>query len=385
MDSDITVAQVEHWAAELEALTERIAPRFRRVEVRRRVGALLRGLLSAAERKNGWQLAEQAGEATPDGMQRLLNHARWDAEQVRDDLRGYVVEHLGDPGGVLVVDETGFVKKGTRSAGVQRQDTGTVGKKENCQVGVFLAYASDRGAALIDRALYLPEGWSGDPARRRAASIPEPVEFQTKPQLARSMLERALDAGVPTGWVTADEAYGQDKRLRVWLEAREIPHVLAVKSNESLVSMRLGFERADALVAAVRADAWQRVSAGAGAKGQRLYDWVAIPIRPLREPGVGHWLLARRSLDDGELAYYVCYGPAETTLVELVRVAGARWMVECCFQQAKGEAGLDHYQVRRYDAWYRHVTLSMLAHAFLVVMRARQRQTTATQPHTGGQ
>src|SRR5919204_4202436 len=210
---EAALAQIQGWAAELDALVTRIAPRFPRREVRLRVGAFLRGLLGSVERKNGWQLAEQAGERTPDGMQRLLNHARWDADAVRDDLRGWVVEHLGDAGGVLVVDETGFVKKGTRSAGVQRQDTGTVGKKENCQVGVFLAYASDRGAALIDRALYLPEGWSGDPARRRAASIPEPVEFQTKPQLARSMLERALDAGVPTGWVTADEAYGQDKRL----------------------------------------------------------------------------------------------------------------------------------------------------------------------------
>jgi SRSO17 transposase len=383
VDTDITVAQVERWAAELEALAERIAPRFRRVEARRRVGAFLRGLLSAAERKNGWQLAEQAGEASPDGMQRLLYQARWDADAVRDDLRGYVVEHLGDPGGVLVVDETGFLKEGTHSAGVQRQYSGTAGRIENCQVGVFLAYANPHGlgAALIDRALYLPESWTGDRRRRQEAAIPDTVGFQTKPQLARAMLEGALDAEVPVGWVTADEAYGQDKRLRVWLEARQVPHVLAVKSNESLVSMRLGFERADALVAAADRSAWQTLSAGRGAKGERLYDWLAIPIRPLREPGAGHWLLCRRSLDDGELAYYVCYGPAQTTLEELVRVAGARWMVECCFQQAKGQAGLDHYEVRRYDAWYRHITLSMLAHAFLVVLRARQQAAA----HTGGQ
>src|SRR6266700_3201361 len=349
METDVTMAQIAGWAAELEALAERVAPRFQRVEARRRVGAFLRGLLSSAERKNGWQLAEQAGEATPDGMQRLLYQARWDADQVRDDLRGYVVEHLGAPGGVLVVDETGFVKKGSKSAGVQRQYSGTAGRIENCQVGVFLTYASQRGAALIDRALYLPECWTTDRVRRQQAAIPDQVEFQTKPQLARVMLERGLDAGVPVGWVTADEAYGQDKRLRVWLEAREIPYVLAIKRNDSL----------------------------------------ALPIRPLREPGAGHWLLARRSLDDGELAYYVCYGPEATTLAELVCIAGTRWTVECCFQQAKGEAGLDHYEVRRYDAWYRHITLSMLAHAFLVVMRAcqYQHQPAAAElpPHTGGQ
>ncbi len=383
MDTAVTVALVEGWAGELEALAERIAPRFRRVEARRRVGAFLRGLLSGVERKNGWQLAEQAGEQRPDGMQRLLYQARWDADAVRDDLRSYVVEHLGDPGGVLVVDETGFVKKGHHSAGVQRQYSGTAGRIENCQVGVFLAYANPHGlgAALIDRALYLPECWTADPARRRQAAIPEQVEFQTKPQLARAMLERALDAGVPVGWVTADEAYGQDKRLRVWLEARRVPHVLAIKRNDQLVSMRLGFERADELVAAADPSAWQTLSAGTGAKGERVYAWLAIPIRPLREPGVGHWLLARRSLDDGELAYYVCYGPHATTLADLVRVAGARWTVECCFQQAKGEAGLDHYEVRRYDAWHRHITLSMLAHAFLVVMRTRQHDPA----HTGGQ
>ena len=388
METDVTMAQIAGWAAELEALAERVAPRFQRVEARRRVGAFLRGLLSSAERKNGWQLAEQAGEATPDGMQRLLYQARWDADQVRDDLRGYVVEHLGAPGGVLVVDETGFVKKGSKSAGVQRQYSGTAGRIENCQVGVFLTYASQRGAALIDRALYLPECWTTDRVRRQQAAIPDQVEFQTKPQLARVMLERGLDAGVPVGWVTADEAYGQDKRLRVWLEAREIPYVLAIKRNDSLVSMRLGFERADALVAAADAadpSAWQTVSAGVGAKGLRIYDWLALPIRPLREPGAGHWLLARRSLDDGELAYYVCYGPQSTTLAELVRVAGIRWTIECCFQQAKGEAGLDHYEVRRYDAWYRHITLSMLAHAFLVVMRTRQPQQVPSLSHTGGQ
>jgi SRSO17 transposase len=368
---DAALAQINGWAAELEALWERIAPRFGRVEVRRRASGFLQGLLSGVERKNGWQLAEQAGDATPDGTQRLLNHARWDADQVRDDLRDYVVEHLGDPRGVLVVDETGFLKKGTKSAGVQRQYSGTAGRVENCQVGVFVAYAGSRGHALVDRELYLPEGWTQDRPRCREAGVPDQVGFATKPQIARRMLARALDAGVPLAWVTADEVYGQDGRLRRWPEERDVAHVLAVKRNESLVSGLFCFERADRLAARVPAGAWRHYGAGQGAKGERVYAWARVAIRPLREPGRGHWLLLRRSLADGELADCVCYGPARTSLAELAGVAGVRWTVECGFRQAKGETGLDHYEVRRYRAWYRHVTLSMLAQAFLAVVRAR--------------
>ena len=377
------VAQVDGWAQELEALCQRIAPRFGRVEVRRRAGAFLRGLLAAVERKNSWQLAEQAGAATPDGMQRLLNHARWDPDEVRDELRGYVVEHLGDPGAVLVVDETGFLKKGTKSAGVQRQYSGTAGRIDNCQVGVFLAYTGRRGHALIDRELYLPEGWLSDRPRCREAAIPNAVGFRTKPELARVMLERALDAEIPVGWVTGDEVYGGDGRLRRWLEEQGVPHVLAVKRSEALWSMRMRQERAWRLATQVPAGAWRQLSAGDGAKGPRVYAWARVPIRPLREPGWEHWLLVRRRLRDGELAFYVCYAPARTTLGTLVRVAGTRWTVECGFQQAKGEVGLDHYEVRRYDAWYRHITLAMLAHAFLAAMRARAVEATAT-TDTGG-
>jgi SRSO17 transposase len=377
------VAQIQGWAGELEALCDRIAPRFGRVEVRRRAGAFLRGLLTNVERKNGWQLAEQAGAATPDGMQRLLNHARWDADLVRDDLRDYVVESLGDPGAVLVVDETGFVKKGAKSAGVQQQYSGTAGRIENCQVGVFLAYASRHGHALIDRELYLPGSWLSDRVRCREAAIPEHVEFRTKPQLARAMLERALDAEIPVGWVTGDEVYGGDGRLRRWLEERGVPHVLAVKRSEALWSQRLRQERAWHLAAQVPAGAWRRLSAGDGAKGPRVYAWARVAIRPLHEPGREHWLLVRRSLADGELAFYVCYAPARTSLATLVRVAGTRWTVECGFQQAKGEIGLDHYEVRRWDAWYRHITLAMLAHAFLAAMRANAVAATAT-ADTGG-
>jgi SRSO17 transposase len=375
---ETALKQVHDWAAELEALGERLAPRFGRVEVRRRASGFLQGLLSGTERKNGWQLAEQVGDSTPDGMQRLLNHARWDADAVRDDLRDYVVEHLGDPDGVLVIDETGFLKKGTKSAGVQRQYSGTAGRIENCQIGVFMGYASRRGHALIDRELYLPASWTQDRPRCREAGIGDQVGFHTKPQLARRMLARALEAEVPVAWVTADEVYGGDGRLRRWLEERDAAHVLAVNCNQSLVSGLFRFERADQLAARIPPGAWRHLSAGQGAKGERIYAWARVTIRPLREPGRGHWLLVRRSLADGELAYYVCYGPAETSLAELVRVAGVRWTVECGFQQGKGQTGLDHYQVRRYQAWYRHVTLSMVAQAFLAVQRAR------VAVHTGG-
>jgi DDE superfamily endonuclease len=233
-DEAAEIEEVQGWAAGLGVLHARIAGRFARAEPRRRVLAYLRGLLGNVGRKNGWQLAEHAGEATPDGMQRLLATTTWDPDLVRDDLRAYVVEQLGDPGGVLVVDETGFLKKGTTSVGVQRQYSGTAGKVDNCQLGVFLAYASPKGRAMIDRELYLPERWTDDPERCRAARIPEQIGFRTKPQLAQLMLERALDAGVPATWVTADEVYGGSPALRSWLETRGLWHVLAVKCTEPL-------------------------------------------------------------------------------------------------------------------------------------------------------
>ena len=294
------------------------------------------------ERKNGWQLAEQAGDATPDGVQRLLYNYRWDADLVRDDLRDYVVEHLGDAGGVLVVDETGFLKKGGKSVGVQRQYSGTAGRIENCQVGVFLTYAGAKGRTLLDRELYLPQIWAQDRERREEAGVPDNVAFRTKPQLAQLMLERAADSGVPFSWFTGDEVYGSDRKLRLWLEREEIPHVMAIKSNEKLWALTDKGPlpvRADRLVSGVEESAWVRCSAGNGAKGPRVYDWTAVEIRPLREPGKGHWLLARRSLaKPGELAYYVCFGPAETALAELVRVAGTRWAIEECFEEAKGQS-----------------------------------------------
>ena len=375
-DEAADIEEVRAWAAGLDALHARIAGRFARAEPRRRALAYLRGLLGNVTRKNGWQLAEHAGERTPDGMQRLLASADWDPDLVRDDLRAYVVEHLGDVGAVLVVDETGFLKKGATSVGVQRQYSGTAGKVENCQLGVFLAYASAKGRAMIDRELYLPERWTDDPARCRAARVPEQVVFRTKPQLAQLMLERALDSGVPASWVTADEVYGGSPALREWLQERHLPYVLAVKCTELLQapgpdSPGAARTSAEQLAAGVPAEQWIACSAGHGAKGRRLYDWTRIQLAAPATAGMARWLLVRRRRADGELAFYACYGPAATPLVGLVRVAGTRWAVEEGFEQAKGEVGLDHYEVRKWPGWYRHITLALLAHAFLAVTRAQ--------------
>lgn len=374
MVDDLDVAEVREWAAGLDEVHARIAARFARSEPRERVAAYVRGLLAPVERKNSWTLAERAGESSPDGMQRLLATADWDADAVRDDVRDYVVEHLGDTDAVLVVDETGFLKKGTKSAGVARQYSGTAGRIENCQIGVFLAYAAPTGRTFLDRELYLPKAWTEDRDRCAEAGIPDDVEFATKPELAMRMLTRALDAGVPAGWVTADEVYGQHYRLRAMLEERGMPYVLAVPVNQRVIAARDGGIcelRADTLAATASPQAWKRISAGAGAKGPRTYHWARVAIRPLEDLGAGYWLLIRRSLTDPtDRACYLCHGPADTPLRELVRVAGARWAIEESFQTAKGEVGLDQYQVRRWDGWYRHITLAMLAHAFLTVTRA---------------
>ena len=367
------MAEVARWAEGIEQLDECIAGRFRRPEPRRRALEYLRGLLSPVERKNGWQLAEQAGDSTPYGVQRLVSTYQWDADLVRDDLRDYVVEQLGDADAVLVVDETGFLKKGNKSVGVQRQYSGTAGRIENCQIGVFLAYSSAKGRTLLDRELYLPQAWAGGRERRREAGVPERSAFRTKGQLAQLMLERAVDSGVPFGWAAGDEVYGSDRNLRRWLERREIPHVLAIKRSEKLWAWTNKGPlqvRADRLAWQVDQADWVRCSAGDGAKGPRVYDWATVEIRPLRDPCQGHWLLVRRSIaKPEELAYYVCFGPAETSLKELVRVAGVRWSIQECFEEAKGQVGLDQYEVRKWDGWYRHITLAMLAHAYLAVIK----------------
>jgi SRSO17 transposase len=355
------------WSESFNELFAQVAGEFANVAVRRHGRAYLLGLLSQTERKNGWTLAEFAGDAGPSGLQRLLNYSPWDEDGCRDALARYVARHLGDPAAVLAVDETGFLKKGRMSAGVARMYTGTAGRIENCQVGVFLAYAAPDGSrALIDRELYLPQKWADDRDRRAAAGISGDTEFETKPELAQKMIARAARAGVPFSWVAGDEVYGGNPALRSWLEEQGIAYVMAVACSEP-VTVPAGTFRADELAAMVPGAGWQRLSCADGSKGPRLYDWALIGAA-----APGHQLLIRRSLHPGEngrleLAYFRCSAPAGTTLAELVAVAGARWAVEDCFAEAKNETGLDHYQVRKYRAWYRHITLSMLAHAFLAV------------------
>jgi SRSO17 transposase len=378
--------QIEEWAQELESLHFKIGKRFARSEQRQRSLSYLKGLLCPVERKNSWQLAEYSGEATPDGMQRLLNGAKWDADAVRDDLCSYVVEHLGDETAVLVVDETGFLKKGTHSAGVARQYSGTAGRIENCQIGVFLVYATAATATFLDRELYLPKDWAQDQRGRQRAAIPPSVAFATKPQLAKAMIERAITAHVPFSWVTGDSIYGGDRKLRLFLEEQDCSFVLGIPCNEALWAMTERGPRqvkAQTLMQQLPKDCWQRLSAGEGAKGPRLYDWALHELyryQPTAEDQRwGHWLLVRRSLAQSasqysELAYYVVFAPRETTLEQVVHVAGMRWHIESSFEVAKGQLGLDQYEVRRYDAWYRHVTLSLLAHAVLCVIQSHQHQ-----------
>jgi SRSO17 transposase len=355
------------WSESFNEMFAQVAGVFGNASVRGHGRGYLLGLLSHAERKNSWWLAELAGEASPDGMQRLLNFSPWDEDAARDAIARYVARMMGDPAAVLAVDETGFLKKGRMSAGVARMYTGTAGRVENCQVGVFTAYVTpDGGRALIDRELYLPEGWTDDRDRCKAAGISDDVGFATKPELARAMIERTVKAGIPFSWVTADEAYGGNPALRKWLEEQGIPYVMAV-ARDARVATAAGRKRADDLAALVPEEGWQRLSCADGSKGPRLYDWALIATRDK-----DHHLLVRRSLAPNEkgileLAFYRCWSPLPVTLPELAAVAGARWGVEDCFAEAKNEVGLDHYQVRKYRAWYRHATLSMLAHAFLAV------------------
>jgi len=375
-------ADLHTWAAELDGVAARLAPRFERAEPRRRVLRYLTGLLSHAERKNSWQVAELAGEMTPDGMQRLLSTAHWDTDAVQGDLVAYVVEHLSDPDAVLVLDETGFVKKGTKSVGVAPQYCGTVGKIANCQIGVFLAYATRQGPVLLDRALYVPREWADDAARCAEAGVPPEAHCIPKPTLGKQLLERAFAAGVQATWVTADSIYGGDYKLRHYLEEREQPFVLAVQSTQ-----RVGLSaKAKQMVASWPTAAWQRLSAGEGSQGPRWYDWAWLPLSwRLAPAGMAHWLLARRSLSKpDEVAYYFVFGSASSTLDQVVQVAGMRWQVEQAFELAKGEVGLDEYEVRTWVGWYRHITLAMFALAYLTVVRLHARAAQQAHPGTKG-
>jgi len=365
------------WREKFDELMARVAKRFRRVEPRRRARLFVEGLLADLPRKNCWTIAEHAGEVTPDGMQHLLSRAVWDADAVRDDVRDAAVDHLGDIDAMLVVDETGDIKKGTCTVGTQRQYTGTAGRIENAQVGVFLTYTTQVGHTLIDRELYLPRSWTGDTDRCAAAGVPEDTAFATKPALASRMILRALDGGVPAQWVAADEVYGGNPTLRGDLEKRQIGYVLAVACDHR-VATATGTYRADELVTRLPKRAWQRLSAGKGAKGHRFYDWAWISLASGDDEPAGHrWLLIRRNRRTGELAYYRCYAPEKVPLATLVRVAGRRWTVEESFQTSKGQTGLDEHQCRTWTSWYRWTTLVLLAHAFLTIttVTARSRPT----------
>jgi SRSO17 transposase len=359
-----------------DELMSLVAGRFTRVEPRRTAREFVLGLLSPVERKNCWWLAERAGHADPQAMQRLLRTAVWDADKVRDDLRGFVAARLGHEGGVLIPDETGFLKKGTGSVGVQRQYSGTAGRIENSQVGVFLSYASPKGRALIDRRVYLPKSWTGDPQRCAAAGIPGEAGFATKPKLALDMITGAAAARMPAAWVASDELYGDNGAFRAGVAQLGLGYVLAVSCDHRIPAFPGGKRklRADHIAAVLPARCWQRISAGTGTKGPRWYDWAwASAHQP------GHSLLIRRG-SDGTLAFYRCWSPVPVPLAALVRVAGMRWSVEEQFQAAKSQTGLDHYQVRTWTGWHRFVTLAMLALAFLMACAATTAPAPAADP-----
>ena len=373
------------WEQELAALKARVGRVLRRRELRETGADFIDGLLSGIERKTGWLMAEQSGAERPYRMQSLLGRSQWDADRLRDEVRDYVLESLGDDDGVLIVDETGFVKKGDRSAGVARQYSGTAGRIENCQVGVFLAYASRYGQALVDRRLYLPESWTQDRARCARASIPETVGFATKPKMARAMIEAALDAGVRCAYVLGDAVYGADSSLRRMLSDRHQPYVLAVRGAHAL---RRGGDRwfettsPEELADELAPEDWACHAAGEGAKGPRLYDWARIRRPWTSDRGFEHWLLVRRKRSkSAENAYYLVFAPPGTALVELAAVAGLRWAVEECFERAKDDLGLDHCEARSWHGWHRHMSLCMAALAFLSKLSADLRRSAWSKPN----
>jgi len=371
LDPDaVSVSDLEEWSAEFDGVLDHVGQVFVDPRSRRHAELYLRGLLAPIRRKNGWTIAEHVGEKEPKAMQRFLNLARWDADVLLDLVGGYVVEHLNDPRGVLIADPTGFAKKGNKSAGVQRQYSGTLGRVDNCQIGTFLAYVNSGGdRALFDRELYIPEkSWFGDPRRCVEAAVPEDLTFMTRPRQVMAMVERARWSDLQFAWFTADEEFGQNPGLRAYLEEVEISYVMAVPKNTEFTDHAdrhlIIEERAKRLTP----NQWQRRACGIGRKGYRVYDWALID-----SDDPDHQYMIRRSIDTSELAFYHCFNPRRESFGELVRVAGARWPIEECFQASKGGVGLDNYQVRLYHAWYRHITLAMLAHAFLAVCAHKQR------------
>jgi SRSO17 transposase len=378
-DGAVTRADLEVWESGLEDVLARIRPLFYRTESRRHAEQYFRGLLSPLERKNGWTIAERVGEPGPKALQRFLNLSPWDADALLAVNREYAMEHLANPSGILVADPTGFAKKGTKSVGVQRQYSGTLGRVDNCQIATFLAYVTPgRDRVLIDRRLYVPnKSWMADPARCAEAGIPAEVTFKTRPAQVQEMIEAALAAGVPFAWFTADEEFGQNPGLRDYLEQRRIAYVMAVPKNTRFVDPDGTAVQLDELAKRLRPNAWQRRACGIGSKGFRVYDWA---LTDSADPD--HQYLLRRSIDTGEIAFYHCYNPNRAGVGELVSVAGARWPIEECFGAGKNEVGLDQYQVRTWDAWHRHITFAMLAHTFLAVIAHTAKKGDPHPPHS---
>jgi SRSO17 transposase len=368
--ADLALETVQEWTLWLTEVERWLMPHFPRRAARHRAWASSRGWLSPVERNNGWQWAEVNGDATPYGVQHLLGRARWDAEAVRDDLRAYLVAHLGNPEAVLGLDATGFLKTGQHAAGVARPYSGTAGRMENGQIGVFLAYASQPGMARLAGARYLPQAWTNDGARCERAGVPETQPFATKPQWARQRLQRAFDARLPAAWVTGDSVYGHERRRRMWLEEPDHASVMAVSGN-AYVWRAGGQPQVKTIMTTLAAEGWCRLRAGHGAQGPRWYDWRWLPLVAPLSP---HWrrgLLVRRSLSDPmELTASVVFAPPETTLATVVHGAGSRWTIEQCCEEAKGEGGLDQYEIRSWTGWDRHITLAMSASALLTVLRA---------------
>lgn len=364
-DDAVSGDDVDRWESELASLVARLSPLFYRTESKKHAEQYLRGLLSPLERKNGWTIAEHAGEPDPTALQRFLNLSPWDADALLELNREYAMGHLADPGGILVADPTGFAKKGIKSVGVQRQYSGTLGRIDNCQIATFLCYVTPaRDRVLVDRRLYLPDkSWMADPARCAAAGVSADLAFATRPEQVVEMIRAARAAGMPFAWFTADEEFGQNPGLCEFLQDHRIPYVMAIPKNTQFTDTTGQVARVDNLAGRLRRNIWQRRACGIGSKGHRVYDWALIDSHDL-----DHQYLIRRSTDDGELAFYHCYNPDHAGFGELVHVAGARWPIEECFGSAKNEVGLDNYQVRTWNAWHRHITLAMLAHTFLAVM-----------------
>jgi SRSO17 transposase len=367
----------------LDNLMSRISSIFTNSSGRKTAESYLRGLLSPAERKNGWQLAESIGAETPYALQQFLFRGRFSADSLRDKLRSYVSENLGEEDGVLTVDETGFLKQGKKSCGVKRQYSGTAGRIENCQIGVFLTYTSSIGHAAIDRKLYMPEEWCEDEKRRNAAGVPKELTFQTKPEMALQMIKSAHEANVPYKWVTGDCVYGQSHEIRQWLEKNKKSFVLGL-SGKDYVWQSFKQVRVSTVFNSLSEAIWQEVSCGDGSKGERIYDWLRIDLNsPSNEEK--RWLLVRRSkTDKDDLRAYVCYAPRETTLEKLVQIAGLRWTIECCFAESKSEVGLDQYEVRSFDGWYKHITFACLALALLTVLSANSLDKKTIQTYSPG-